>query len=335
MLKSRQRRAWRRQLVKALLGGWVGQPRHLNAKIGSPPKTIAIIRPNHRLGNILMLTPLIDAIEKQWPDAQVDVIGGGRLDDIFKAFPSVRDCIQAPQPAVQLLWHRSFRKRLHHRYDVAINIEPESQSAKLIAKIVDAPSTVVPTSHHSAHMAIAPIAALSDCLPAPLGPPWPRLSLRLSEQEKHQGKARLATTLSLDESSVPLIGLYPFANKGRNYSPSWWTALITSLRQAMPQAHLIEILPAHSERLLRDADGHFLALDLRDFAARLSALDAVIASDGGVMHLASASGALTWGLFKVTDPKVYAPYGGENRAWSQQEAEPHTLATSLKNKLID
>lgn len=282
-----------------------------------------------------MLTPLIDAIEKQWPDAQVDIIGGGRLDAIFKAFPSVRDCIQAPQPAIQLLWHRGFRQRLRHRYDVAINVDPESQSAKLIAKIIDAPSTVVPTSHHSAHMAIAPIAALSDCLPAPLGPPWPRLSLRLSQQEKHQGKAELAATLSLNEVSGPLIGLYPFANKGRDYPPSWWSALIASLRQVLPQAHLIEILPAHGERLLTDTDGQFLALDLRDFAAQLSALDAVIATDGGVMHLASASGALTWGLFKVTDPKIYAPYGGKNRAWSQQEAQPHAVAASLKNKLID
>ena len=81
----------------------------------------------------------------------------------------------------------------------------------------------------------------------------------------------------------------------------------------MPKVHLIEVLHAHGQRVLSEPDGAFLTLELRELASELSALDAVLASDGGVMHLASASDALTWGLFKVTAPQIYAPYRDHNR----------------------
>ncbi|MCC6171571.1 MAG: hypothetical protein IT481_06025 [Gammaproteobacteria bacterium] len=38
---------------------------------------IAVIRPNHRLGNNLLLTPLLGAIEDCLPGAEVEVVTGG------------------------------------------------------------------------------------------------------------------------------------------------------------------------------------------------------------------------------------------------------------------
>ena len=35
----------------------------------------------------------------------------------------------------------------------------------------------------------------------------------------------------------------------------------------------------------------------------------IVAADSGMMHLASASKTPTIGLFSVTKPEVYAPYG--------------------------
>lgn len=330
---NRQRRELRRKLVGFLLKPIAKKAS--NHVVAGPVETVAIIRPNHRLGNILMLTPLVTAIENQWPEAKIDIIGGGRLDDIFKAFPSIRNCIQAPEPAIKLIWDRVFRKKVRHQYDVAINIDSQSHSAKLITKIIDATSTVEPQAHHSRHMALAPLDALSECLGSTLGPPWPELSVRLSDQEKTEGRHKLKSLLSLTETKRPLIGLYPFANKGRDYPLAWWAELISALRKAIPQAYLIEILPAHGQKLLPEVDGAFLTLELREFASQLHALDAVIATDGGVMHLASASETLTWGLFKVTDPEVYAPYGGHNRGFTWDQAKPKVMADALRLALAD
>lgn len=53
------------------------------------------------------------------------------------------------------------------------------------------------------------------------------------------------------------------------------------------------------------------------------------------MHLASASGVLTWGLFKVTAPQTYAPYGGPNRGWILEEATPALVASTLQSTLVN
>jgi hypothetical protein len=48
---------------------------------------------------------------------------------------------------------------------------------------------------------------------------------------------------------------------------------------------------------------------LRELGAALQAMSLVVSADCGVMHLASAAGARTPGLFKATPLAKYAPYG--------------------------
>ena len=323
----RERRAWRRRLVSAVVSRFAVQPTH--KKIADDPHRIVIIRPNHRLGNILMLTPLVAAVTARWPHAKIDLIAAGRVQAIFQSFTSIDKCLDVPEPILKLPIARSFRRAVRHRYDLAINVDPSSQSGHLIARIVDAPITVMPQARDDAHMALAPLGALNTHLTTPLPKPFPRMSLRLSQVEKAQGHSALMTALQLNEPPPQIIGLYPFANKGRDYPVEWWQTLITALRQTVSDAFLVEILPAHGQALLESADASFLTLELRDFAAQLSALDAVIATDGGVMHLASAADTLTYGLFKVTAPEVYKPFGGNNRGWAFSQAHPRAIADAL------
>ncbi len=327
----RGRRAWRRRLVSLLVERLALEPS--SETITHSPQRIVIIRPNHRLGNILLLTPLIAAIEKRWPNARVDLIAGGRAAAICQSFHCIRACIETPEPILKLPFDMAFRRSVRHQYDLAILVDPTSQSAHLIARIIDAPITIIPQAHHDPHMALAALSALNEQLDVPLPTPFPRVSLRLTPEEKAHGQHRLMERLGFSDRPAHLIGLYPFANKGRDYPIEWWHSLIEALRHAMPDARLIEILPAHGETLLDGTDGAFLALELRDFAAQLSALDAVIATDGGVMHLACAADTLTHGLFKVTRAEVYAPYGGGNRGWAWTDAQPHVVANSLREAL--
>ncbi len=327
----RGRRAWRRRLVAGLVGWLTIKPS--SQTITTAPERVVIIRPNHRLGNILMLTPLITAIEQRWPKAQVDLIAGGRVEAIFQSFSAVRARIDAPEPILKLPFDIAFRRSVRHQYDLAVLVDPSSQSAQLIARMIDAPITVIPQAHHNRHMALAPLAALDDHLDTPLPQPFPPMSLRLSSEEKARGKTQLMGQLRLAQAPTRLIGLYPFANKGRDYPIEWWQSLIAALHHAIPEACLVEVLPAHGQALLDGVDGTFLALELREFAAQLSALDAVIATDGGVMHLACAADTLTHGLFKVTEPEVYAPYGGGNWGWAWSDAQPQILAKTLQAAL--
>ena len=286
-----------------------------------------------------MLTPLVDFIEWQWPGARVDIIAGGRMEEIFSEFPSVRRCIESPHPALKLLFNPHYGKLIRNSYDLSINVDADSQSGRLTCRIINAPSTVhagAPDSIDSAasnHMALRPIEALCRWAVLRRTEPDPAMSLRLTEAERRHGVIALSELLDNASTDRPVIGLYPYANKKRDYPLEWWQQLIEEFRRQMPSALLVEIQPATGQALLDHIDRRMLSCDLRALATQLAAMDAVIAVDGGVMHLASASGTLTWGLFRVTESNIYAPYGGHNRAWNFYQAKPSRLASELTARL--
>jgi hypothetical protein len=81
------------------------------ATIDVPVARILVIRPNHRLGNQLLLTPLLQEIEKLYPAAKVSLLVKGsaapaifksyKLDNVFQLPPAITgasslfDCIDS------------------------------------------------------------------------------------------------------------------------------------------------------------------------------------------------------------------------------------------------
>jgi ADP-heptose:LPS heptosyltransferase len=336
ILRSRQRRAWRRKVVRALTDRFFKPSTPARVLPRRPPEKVAIIRPNHRLGNILLLTPLVQELERLWPTATVDIFGGGRMQAIFQGFPNVRNLITTPQPALKLLFDGKFRQQSKAQYDVVVNAEPQSQSARFIASRLDSGALIAPATLEdeaaSRHLALGPVCAVREATSADLSAPFPRMSLRLSEPEVDQGEAALAGLFGRPRPS-PIIGLYPFGDKQRDYPVEWWQTLIAAIRQKRPQAGLVEILPAHGEKRLKDADAWLDSHDLRELCAQLRVMDLVVATDSGMMHLAACSGAPTFGLFKVTEPAAYAPFGNNNRHWTWPDAAPDDVANAVSSSL--
>jgi ADP-heptose:LPS heptosyltransferase len=57
-------------------------------------KRILITRPNHRLGNQLLITPLLKEVHDQFPNARLDLFLKGNLGHmIFKNYEYVDDII--------------------------------------------------------------------------------------------------------------------------------------------------------------------------------------------------------------------------------------------------
>lgn len=46
-------------------------------------KKILVVRINYRIGNILFTTPLLNALEKQFPNAQIDMMVGAPFTSLF------------------------------------------------------------------------------------------------------------------------------------------------------------------------------------------------------------------------------------------------------------
>lgn len=67
-----------------------------------PIKKILISRPNHRLGNLLLLSPLVQEVINTFPDAKVDLfVKGGITPIIYKNYKKYRPYYSASEKAFQ------------------------------------------------------------------------------------------------------------------------------------------------------------------------------------------------------------------------------------------
>jgi ADP-heptose:LPS heptosyltransferase len=93
----------------------------------------------------------------------------------------------------------------------------------------------------------------------------------------------------------------------------------------------VEILSAASVRSqLAPRYPSFYSSDVRKLAAVLANLAFFVSADCGVMHLGSAVGVPTVGLFKGTDTEEWGPYGHSNcaidtRSLTAEDAAERTL----------
>src|SRR5712671_3999162 len=57
----------------------------------STPSRVLVCRPNGRLGNTLLLTPLLQELERVFPGAEIDIVSAcPAAAEIFCEYPSVR-----------------------------------------------------------------------------------------------------------------------------------------------------------------------------------------------------------------------------------------------------
>jgi hypothetical protein len=110
-------------------------------------------------------------------------------------------------------------------------------------------------------------------------------------------------------SQAPCIGLFCDAAGAKALPKSWWSELWRHLALLWPTAIFVEIVPISGAPMLGGTLPAYYSTSIRRLSSVLSVMNLAISADGGVMHLAVASGTCTVGLFKVTDAEVYAPYG--------------------------
>lgn len=315
-------------------------------------RRILIIRPNHRLGNNALMTPLMSETERLFPQARFDVLtGGGASKDLYAGFPNL-GTVHAFPAWSYIRPHKVFgliRRVCREPYDLAIDPMPRSRSARFLIGLANArcklgyrwddPRPDARLTHsidaHDAppHLAQAPVHLLRTAVDD-ADSPMPTLDLRLSTEERSSGHRLLEQVLG-DATGAPRsgarvlrIGLYGVATGAKQYSPRWWMAFLDGLQKelaTMPH-EMIEILPHDGRSTLAGRMPGLLSVRLRELGAALGALDAFITADCGVMHLASAAGTRTIGLFKVTDPVRYGPYGHGSASIAAEDAAPEAAA---------
>lgn len=284
---------------------------------------ILICRPNSRLGNQLLTTPIIQDISSDFPNCKIDLfVRGGAAFPLFKNYQNIDQIIKLPQkPFSDIIQYLSVWYSLRRKnYDLVINIDNGSSSGKLATKLAKSKRKIfgVMDEELSAiysdyiHMAKTPVYNLrkSFGVDFKMNIAIPTLDIKLDSGEKKRGEELLFNLVKNDKAT---ICIYTYATGTKCYSEEWWTRLYGLLKEKYEDRYnIIEILPKENISRINFKAPSFYSMDLREIAALIANTILFIGADSGIMHLASASGTPTIGLFSVNNMDRYQPYGERN-----------------------
>ncbi len=285
-------------------------------------KRILIIRPNNRLGNLILITPLLQELTTVFPDCETDLfVRGGLAPVLFKNYPNIGRIIELPGKPFKKLFSyvRAWFKLTNRRYDLVINVIPESSSGRLATGFARSRHRIFGNPEaekgKDSHVAATTVQNIRDFLAlfgidrknVPI--PVPDIKLDLAEIAK--GKQLLQSVVP---GSKPVISIFTYATGQKCYLPDWWKPFYDKLQQAFPGYTIVEVLPAENVSQIDFQAPSFYSRNIRDIGGFLANTALFIGADSGIMHLANASGTPTVGLFRYTKPKRYAPYGNGSLA---------------------
>jgi heptosyltransferase-3 len=271
------------------------------------------------LGDVILTTPAVSALKSRYPGAEIhylverpyapilfnnphieSVIPTGRgflptLSMLRKgAFTAALDLFYNPRSAwllylsgipIRVGGSRRWRRRLFtHTYAVPVSV----QSA---------------ISHHLHPLQLFDIRAEQDL---------PRVYL--TEEEEANGRLILQRITGRGQGIVAFHpgGTWP----AKRWSASSFAELASQVRKRLGYELLFIAGPGEgriAEAVSKEAgDGaHILPLQpIRHLASILSHCDAVVANDGGIVHLSVALRRPTVAVFGPTDPEIWFPYVG-------------------------
>lgn len=304
-------------------------------------KRVLISRPNHRLGNLLLITPLVQEIEQTYPNAKIDLfVKGGLGPIVFKNYTSVDQILALPKKHF-----KQFGKYLgswvglkKHRYDLVINVATSSSSGKISTNMArsafkifgELPAEVISQHPDYLHLGKYPVYNLRHYLGTDSTKPVPPLNLKLDDNELLKGKKDLRELVKNDK---PTIAIFTFATGNKCYQPEWWEPVYEQLTTEFPEYNIIEVLPAENVSQIGFKAPSYYSRDVREIGALMACTSVFIGADSGIMHLAAASGVPTVGLFNPTDPNRFGPFGGKNIAVNTNETDTTELIEIVHNIL--
>jgi ADP-heptose:LPS heptosyltransferase len=309
-----------------------------------------VCRINHRFGNTLFLTPLLNALEATFPAATVDIaLGDKSLAPLLGNRPNVGQIFAFARWDWREI-RRFARLALQLRkasYDLVIDPCHDSIGDRMVSAWVHTrgrvgfqtasqwlPLTVaVAPSDQPGHDARAPLVLLQSFVTPQTAPFSDCLDLRLSPEELRTGAEdlRVCTENQL-LAGHKTIGFFIDARDRKRLPASWWAGWVEAIRSKAPEVGLVQLVAPGASPAYPGVPC-IESADLRPLGAVLANLDLFVSCDTGPMHLASAAGVATLGLFTVTNPVRYGPIGPEDEALEINGMDPALVAERVLARL--
>ena len=306
-------------------------------------KKVLVTRPNHRLGNNLLLTPLISEISEIFPNAEIHIFTkGGLAEVVFENYKNVTRLIKLPRkPFKNLIEYFScWFSILSQKYDISINANRVSFSGKLAIKFsrsnykfynilnenleyIDDYSHNAKNPAYNLRLQVKNKIDRSEIT-------IPKLDIKLRDYEIKNGEKLLK---SMFRNQKPTISIFTFATGDKSYSKDWWKELYSKIKNFENDFNILEILPAENVSQIDFAAKSYYSRDIREIASVMSNVKIFIGADSGMMHLAHASNVSTIGLFKVTEPEFYGVYGDNNISVDTNIINSDNIISIIKQRI--
>lgn len=344
-------KAWRRGLrnrVSRWLGGRTSENEAITPIDPSQIRRLIVCRRNRRLGNMLMLTPLLRSLSAALPQAEIDLlIGSADFAGLFRGLPGVRKVWVMPSRGWAWPWRmfQMLRQLRAQRYDLSLEPSINSFSNRLSARLCGARFVLgfrtddqwlklthaVTPDHAIRHDALRPVQLIRDGIRS-TALLHSNLHIALDPEERDAARARLRVIMG--NPRHPVIGFFTEATGRKRLPPEWWMDWAASLMAEQPGFQLLQVLPPDAATRPLPGIASVCEANHRKLAALLGQLELFVSCDAGPMHLAGAAGTPTIGLFRSKKGNRYGPLGKASFALEHVEPEPRQIAKIVAQQLL-
>ena len=319
---------------------------------GGLPARILIIRPDH-LGDLILTTPVIQALREHAPDAQLTMMVGPWSREIVARHPALDDVMTCAFPGFQravqgalrpyILLFQTARVLRRESYDLALNLRPDFWWGAALLYLAGIPRRVgyalepgqpflstslpFPPEEHATvsnlRLASAGLATLDyPELSEPFTPEHYPACFTPTADEQQWVNTRLRAEGIADDT--PLIIIPPGSGGAvKLWRSEAWAHCANVLRANLttPRPARILLTGSPAERALVEevaqhiTDGVTLITDasIGQLAALLGRAACVLTVDNGPGHIAAAQNTPGVHLFGPTDPRIFGPWGDPTR----------------------
>ncbi|MBI4530903.1 MAG: glycosyltransferase family 9 protein, partial [Candidatus Latescibacteria bacterium] len=302
----------------------------------SKVERILIVRKDRRLGNLLLLTPLIEVLRRSFPTAYIACLVDETCADLLRGDPRVNALITIRSD--RLFWNPfALRRLLKHlsleRFDLAIDtshMHSFSLGSALLTYGTKAKfrlgydrgkshrflTLCIPPTDHDIHESDIHLNLLRSIV----GEIYPTPPMRIFLDNDGRLFARKYLAIKGITADTVVVGLHIGGHGSKQLPPRFLLTLIDALH-AEPDVKLVLfygtddvfMLRQIEQRIRESSVTYIEPLPLRQFAALVEQCDLFVVGDTGPMHLSVAVGTPTIAIFLVKNYRRYGPQGERHR----------------------
>lgn len=325
-----------KRFMGALLDLVVPVPANIAAEDMREVRRVLVVRPNFRIGNTLITSPLVPALRQRFPGATIDWLSGDTTASLLANLP-VHQVFTISRRFILRPWQFAglFLRLRRNRYDVAVEAGMGSFSGGLYAWLSGARYRVGCSGKgdrflnvrlprvETAHVYDSP-GAFARLLGSD-GPDHPLYVV--SDAERQRAEAILAgLDLVHDGAVVPFAAVFVGGHQDKRWPAPQWLEMVRSLAEAGARiAVFLGPEEMHFADRMRDGLGGLAGVvppqSLRIFAALWSTAALIITPDSGPMHLAAALQVPTIAILQSEHSRNYAPRGSADTVLMRPSVE--------------